>query len=438
MGNLTDYIEQYGYIVLFGALLLELIAFPIPGEVLMTYSGFLVFQHELNWAYSILVAGAGTSLGMTISYYIGCKLGTPFFIKYGQYFHMSPEKIEKTSRWFNTHGNKLLIIAYFIPGVRHITGYFSGIIQIPFRTYALYAYSGAFLWVSIFITFGKILGPQWEQFHMAIKKYLLIIGCIAAVILVLMYVRNKYKQKIKAYAIWQLKIALYFLHSRRKVGVILITAVVTIFSLFLLMIGLIQDFLGNEFQDFNDITGLFLHFAFNDKWIPVMKLFSFMGSRNTLIALLIVTVVWTFLKGQDTFRRLALVAIVVCGGEVYEEFLRRLFYNFSPLKQSLTNPLYSFPNEQSLLTVVVFGISIFTVIWTINSISVRRFLSIATLILLVLIAISRMYLEVQLPSNILAGYVFGSVWLGFTVFVFEVLHLLKNLDFDYNSFEKKL
>ena len=57
MGNLTTYIDQFGYIVLFTALLLELIAIPLPGEVLMSYTGFLVFQGHLNWVVSILIAG---------------------------------------------------------------------------------------------------------------------------------------------------------------------------------------------------------------------------------------------------------------------------------------------------------------------------------------------------------------------------------------------
>ena len=94
MGNLTTYIDQFGYIVLFFALLLELLALPFPGEVLMGYSGFLVYQGHLNWMLSIIIAGAGASIGMTLSYWIGYRLGTPFFEKHGHRFHMGPKQIE--------------------------------------------------------------------------------------------------------------------------------------------------------------------------------------------------------------------------------------------------------------------------------------------------------------------------------------------------------
>ncbi|MDA8224160.1 MAG: DedA family protein, partial [Desulfitobacterium hafniense] len=165
MNFITDLFNHYGYIVLFVALMLELIAFPTPGETLMTYCGFLVFQGRLNWGISVIVAALGVIVGITISYFISLTLGTPFFQKYGSYIHLGPDKLEKTSQWFERYGNGLLVIAYFIPGVRHITGYFSGIAKIPFKKFALNAYIGAFIWAGTFISLGKILGSNWEKFH---------------------------------------------------------------------------------------------------------------------------------------------------------------------------------------------------------------------------------------------------------------------------------
>lgn len=428
MGNITAYVDQFGYIVLFIALLFETIAIPLPGELLMTYSGFLVYQEHLNWAFSVLVAGIGTSIGMTISYGIGYKLGTPFFKKHGHRFHMGPERIEKTARWFSKHGNKLLIIAYFIPGVRHITGYFSGITQLPFRTYALFAYSGAFLWVSTFITLGKILGPQWEQFHTSVTKYLIIGSIIAAVILIVVYVYKRYKLALKVLAIRLLDVTLNVLHSRKKVGFLIAATAVATLGLIILMIGMIQDFLGNEFQDFNEVIGVLIPLIFTGNWTDPMLLFSFMGSRRVLITLLIFTVIWIFWKGQDKVFELSSLVFVVCGGELYEESLRKLFHTISSVKHSLVDQLYAFPSEQSLMTFVIYGFIVFIFVRTISKVSIRTFVPIVALILLVLIAISRLFLGVQLPSDVAAGYVFGGVWLGLTILSLEILRLLRNMD----------
>ncbi len=51
-----------------------------------------------------------------------------------------------------------------------------------------------------------------------------------------------------------------------------------------------------------------------------------------------------------------------------------------------------------------------------------------TLLLLVFIAISRLFMQVELPSDIAAGYVFGGVWLGLNILLLEILRLLKNID----------
>ncbi len=428
MINLTAYIDQYGYIVLFTALLLELIAVPLPGEVLMSYSGFLVFQGHLNWWLSILIAGIGACIGMTISYWIGFKLGKPFFEKHGHRFHLGPDQIEKTSQWFSKHGNKLLIIAYFIPGVRHITGYFSGLTRIPFRTYALFAYSGAFLWVTVFITLGKILGPQWEQFHNSIKKYLIIGGIIAAVLLITFYIYKKYKVELKNAAVRILNLTMNVYHSRKKVGLLLGITTVATLGLIVLMIGMIQDFLGGEFSDFNEIVSVLVPLTFNKDWSGTMQILSFMGSRQVLWLLMIMAVFLILWRGKDRLIEWLSLALVACGGEIYEETLSLIFHKLTPANQSLLDQLlYSFPSEQMLMAIVIYGFVVFIFVRHAKKLWIHTVVPIAVLVLLALIATSRVYFDIELPSDVAAGYVFGSVWLGLNILLLEIFRLLRSM-----------
>jgi membrane protein DedA with SNARE-associated domain len=52
------------------------------------------------------------------------------------------------------------VIGYFIPGVRHFTGFSSGMATLPFHHFALFAYSGALLWVTSFLTIGYFFGHK--------------------------------------------------------------------------------------------------------------------------------------------------------------------------------------------------------------------------------------------------------------------------------------
>lgn len=194
---IQELFANYGYSVLFFGLLLEFIALPFPGETTMAFAGFLSYTGKLDFMTLIVLAFAGTTSGMTITYFVGLKAGMPFIQRYGKWFLFSPAKLEKTQRWFERYGSFLISIGYFIPGVRHFTGYFAGIIALPFRKFALYAYGGALLWVLAFLGIGKLFGPQWMGIFHLFELYALWIvsGILAIAALIFLY---RYRRGISA------------------------------------------------------------------------------------------------------------------------------------------------------------------------------------------------------------------------------------------------
>jgi membrane protein DedA with SNARE-associated domain len=196
LSHITELFNQYGYIVLYIALTIELIALPTPGETLMTYCGFLVFMGKLNWGISIAVAASGVITGITISYIIGLKLGYPIFARYGYLINMRPEKLEKASSWFKRYGNGILVVAFFIPGIRHITGSFSGITKIPYRKFALNSYLGALIWTTTFISLGRFLGSNWKKISGSFSKHLIIGIAVALVVLIGIYLLKIFRTRI--------------------------------------------------------------------------------------------------------------------------------------------------------------------------------------------------------------------------------------------------
>lgn len=192
METLAPYIDQYGYFFLFFYLMLDLIALPLPGQSLMTYVGFLVYRGHLDLGTSIFIATLGSCVGMTITYFFGFKIGNPLLKKYGKFIRISPKRVEKTSEWYGRHGSKLLAIGYFIPGVRHFTGYLAGVARLRFRTFVLFAYSGAIVWTSSFILFGRLLGPQWDRLDDKMKNGIIITGIIVFISLIIIYLFRRY------------------------------------------------------------------------------------------------------------------------------------------------------------------------------------------------------------------------------------------------------
>lgn len=426
MNFLTDLFNHYGYVVLFVALMLELIAFPTPGETLMAYCGFLVFQGKLNWGISIIVAALGVISGITISYFIGRSLGIPFFERYGSYIHIGPAKLEKTSQWFDRYGNGLLLIAYFIPGVRHITGYFSGIAKIPYKKFALNAYIGAFIWTGTFISLGKILGSNWEKFHGSIKKYLIISGIVLAIVLLCIYVYRRYKKTIIDFIIKSLEKGILIFHSLGKIKVAIVGVATMFIALSIVLIGLIQDFLAHEFSQFDMIITYLISIIFPGNWSSIMGLFKLPTTPEVLLALTLLSLVWIILKGRNRLLETRFLLITVLGGGLLEEGLRLIFHRVGPIGGNI----YTFPSQQTLLAVVVYGFVSFLVLRHAKNRWLGTLLFFLTLGVCVVTGITVIFSQAKYPSDVVAGYVFGGVWLSLNIVLMEVFRALSKIPND--------
>lgn len=184
MQYLSGLIEHYGYIGIILALIGGIIGLPIPDEVLLTYVGFNVYQGRMLFVPALLSAFVGALGGITLSYLIGIKLGLPFLKKFGPKFHITEERVERTRKLFIKFGPFLLVIGYFIPGIRHVVAYLSGMNGYTYKKFATFAYLGAMIWCLTFITLGRILGENWTQVGFFLSRYsiyfvfLLIVGCL--------------------------------------------------------------------------------------------------------------------------------------------------------------------------------------------------------------------------------------------------------------------
>ncbi|MFE5321707.1 DedA family protein [Paenibacillus sp. NPDC056579] len=173
IGLVEHLFHEYGYLVLLIGLPLDFIALPIPpGNSTLTYTGFLAFKDVLHGLSAIAMALAGSIIGVTITYVIGYKAGMPVIERYGHWLFLKPELLEKTRRYYDKYGDRLLLVSFFIPGVRQFIGYFIGIIRVPYRKVLLYAYTGVSLWVIAFFSIGYFFGEQWQHMFSIIEQYM--------------------------------------------------------------------------------------------------------------------------------------------------------------------------------------------------------------------------------------------------------------------------
>ncbi len=174
MNIIFQWVMQYGYVAIFASMMFGIIGLPIPDETLLTYSGYLVSTNVLLLQYTLLAAFLGSVSGITISYEAGKRLGLPFLHKYGSKFSITEEKLAKAQMWYDRIDAWILVIGYFIPGVRHFSAFLAGVSGLKYRTFALFAYSGALIWSATFVFLGFIVGAEWKTVAEQVRTHVLL------------------------------------------------------------------------------------------------------------------------------------------------------------------------------------------------------------------------------------------------------------------------
>lgn len=156
--TLSFWLIHYGSFALFLLLALGIIALPIPEETLMVLAGILMHKGLLQIPPTVMATYAGSICGISISYVLGRTLGNYFIHKYGSWIGLTEQRLQQANSWFERFGKWSLLIGYFIPGVRHFTGFSAGVTNLEYKQFAIFAYIGAILWGTLFLSIGYFFG----------------------------------------------------------------------------------------------------------------------------------------------------------------------------------------------------------------------------------------------------------------------------------------
>jgi len=140
---------------------------PIPSEIIMPFSGFLVSAGKLN-IFVVTLAGAfGNLIGAVITYAIGYYGGRPFILKYGKYFFVKEKEVHHAEKFFEKWGDFAVFIARNLPVIRTFISLPAGVAEMNFPKFALYSFVGSIPWCFALTYIGFLLGSHW----MVIREY---------------------------------------------------------------------------------------------------------------------------------------------------------------------------------------------------------------------------------------------------------------------------
>jgi membrane protein DedA with SNARE-associated domain len=422
MSHLIVLFEQHSYWILFIGIFLELMALPISGELLMSYAGYFVYLGKMNYILALLTVLVSGGAGITTTYWIGKAGGNKLIERYGKYIHLGPKRYKKMSSWFERSGSKLLVFAYFIPGIRHFSGYISGTSKVPFRKFIIPAYIGSFLWGFCFITLGKVLGPRWKVFHEAASKYFVIFIIVIVVLLVVYLAYRFFKHQIKDFFIQVLKRLVIRLKTVRATETFLIFLTLVLIGMVCLMVGMAQDYLYNEFTQFNAVTEYIVKSAIYNRW---MRGFIVFGSPYVMAAVIGITILRIWRKGRNRVLEFLLLIVSISGARLYHQTIIGTFAFLQSFGFAGKFHSANFPDITATTLIIIYGTCVFLLVRHSETTS-AILVPLLGLILLVGLTIVNVATTSILPSDMVGGYVYGTVWIFFNFLLFEMFRLYWN------------
>lgn len=193
-------ISNYGYLAIFILITVENIFPPIPSEVILTFSGFMITKTSLTLTGTLLISTTASTLGALILYYLGKflteeKIDKIITSKIGKLLGLKPQNIKKAHDWFNKKGQKTVLICRFIPIVRSLISIPAGMVEMNLKKFLIYTVIGTLIWNTVLITSGYLLGNNWQTVLKIINSYSHIVILVAILTILLIYIRKKQLKK---------------------------------------------------------------------------------------------------------------------------------------------------------------------------------------------------------------------------------------------------
>lgn len=156
-------ISALGYAGVVLLMTIESACIPLPSEIIMPFSGYLIYTGRFNlWA--VGVAGAvGCVIGSLLAYWVGMRGGRPLIEKYGRYIFISHHDLDLADRWFARYGEIIVFASRLLPVIRTFIAFPAGVARMNLKRFVAYTFLGSLPWCIGLAYVGQKLGEQWDK-----------------------------------------------------------------------------------------------------------------------------------------------------------------------------------------------------------------------------------------------------------------------------------
>ncbi len=169
-------ISRFEYWGIFLTMAIESACIPLPSEIIMPFSGYLVTTGQFTMLGVTLAGAIGNVVGSIVAYYAGVWGGRPFVERYGPYVLISHKDLDRADRWFMQYGEAAVFFSRMLPVVRTFISLPAGIARMNFLRFVLFTFLGALPWCYLLAYIGVKMGEEWQHLRDYFHQFDLVIG----------------------------------------------------------------------------------------------------------------------------------------------------------------------------------------------------------------------------------------------------------------------
>ncbi len=161
---------------------------PIPGDIFILYAGYLVDIHRLDFWPTLLYIMVTATVGASILFFVGRKVGAGFLLRHGHMFRINVPRLSRMQKLIRKYGAIIIVLGRYVPGLRIVLTVIAGALHMPYPIFAGSVLVSSFIWAFVLLNVGERLGRQVlgmltvDPVHI-IPGVLLVLALVAAAVL---------------------------------------------------------------------------------------------------------------------------------------------------------------------------------------------------------------------------------------------------------------
>ena len=203
LSGLQVIFDQFGWLGVFGLMIFENATGITPSEIILAFAGWMLIErHGISPTFiplAGLYAGLGSAIGASITYWIARVGGRPLIDRFAKMFRIDLRLIERVEEQVHKWGAGIVMFGRVLPGIRTLVSIPAGIVKIPFPKFFIATFIGAYVWCTLLIGAGYILGVEWMLISDYIKTHLPLVFSLGFLAMA-SYLIYHYRANIPAFA----------------------------------------------------------------------------------------------------------------------------------------------------------------------------------------------------------------------------------------------